>query len=316
MNILLLGNQEFILSCARAVKDSGWEIAALVSMPEAARPNNSVDCSSFAQENCIPYHEIEDVNSVEGLRIIQSYRPDYLLVSWPKLLKSEILAAAKFGVVGTHSTELPFNRGRHGLHWLIAMGISRSALTFFQMDIGIDTGNILLQIPIVIDKDDHVQDLMRKVNEAGYEGSRLLCQRLADNPELKGIPQDNGLSNSWRKRSPYDVTIDLRMSADQISRIVRSFSPPYPCANLIFENYVMKVSSVSIAKIMAGMDKAVLERIEPGKVLAVSEGLVQVKVDDAIIDLFIKTPIPMKLFKTKYIHPPLKYLSQNPLLLE
>ena len=66
--------------------------------------------------------------------------------------------------IGTHPTALPFNRGRHPLHWVIDLGISETKLSFFKMDEGVDTGNIILQCPFQIDEGDEIEDVNSKMN--------------------------------------------------------------------------------------------------------------------------------------------------------
>ncbi|MBI3021756.1 MAG: methionyl-tRNA formyltransferase [Candidatus Omnitrophica bacterium] len=315
MRFVVLGASEFALRCAGAIIDSRAEVRALISTPPHARPNNSTDVSAFASERRIPYYEMEDVNVPDSANLIRELSPDYILSAWHKILKREILGIPRFGCIGTHPTELPFNRGRHPLHWLIALGISNTTLTFFRMDEGVDSGNVLLQIPFQIAPDDCIDDAVSAMNEAAYEGTKSLCARLLRDPDYAGTKQDHTVANSWRKRTPHDVTIDLRMSADIIRRTIQSFAPPYPCANLLFEGHMIKVSRASIAALTTELAPDQLRRLEPGRVIAVAGNTVRVKVDDAIMDLECRGPLPSRVFEAKYIHPPSKYLAEWPRVL-
>ena len=150
MKIVILGTSELDIFCSNAIIDSGSQVVAMISIPQKARPNNSADISLYAKQHDIPYHELEDINSLESLDLLRNYAPDYIIASWPKIIKQDVINITKYHIVGTHPTNLPFNRGRHPLHWLIASGIQETKLSFFRMDEGIDTGNILLQIPCTI----------------------------------------------------------------------------------------------------------------------------------------------------------------------
>ena len=75
---------------------------------------------------------------------------DFFVSSWPNLISNKVLKIPKFGVIGTHPTPIPMNRGRHPLHWMIALGISNSKISFFKMDETIDGGNILIQEPFIV----------------------------------------------------------------------------------------------------------------------------------------------------------------------
>ena len=279
-------------------------------MPACALPNNSADVSQFAQAHNIPYHEIEDVNDSHSVAMIRGYAPDYLFVSWPKLLCRDVLEIPRLYCIGTHPTDLPYNRGRHPLHWLIVLGIQHTKLTFFEMDKGVDAGKVLLQIPFEIASRDTIGDVVVKMNQAAYMGTRTLCERLRENPRYSGEKQDHSKGNSWRKRTPHDVTLDLRMSSNVIVRIVRSYAPPYPCANLLFEKDIVKISDAIIVE--PDMATEDLQRLEPGKIIRAEQRSITVKAEDGIIILIAKNELPQSILSAKYIHPPSLYMQNWP----
>jgi len=200
----------------------------MVSMPEEFLPDNSADLSSYADSVGAAYVEFSDINSAESIAALESYEPDFLLVSWPRILKPEILAVPRYFCIGTHPTALPQNRGRHPLHWTLVLGIRETQLSFFRLDEAVDTGDILLQVPLPVFQSDSIQDLVERSDETGYEGTRQLHNMLVNDPDFSGVTQLSGTANTWRKRTPHDVTLDPRMSAEAIVRTVRSFAPPYP----------------------------------------------------------------------------------------
>jgi len=303
MKFVVLGTSEFTIRCAQALLDSGMDVS-LISMPKNALPLNSANILEFAQAHKIPYNEIEDINNSEAIDVIKKYQPDYIFSSWPRIIKKDVIQIPKM-VIGTHPTELPHNRGRHPLHWLIILGLSESKLSFFSMDEGVDTGRVLLQIPFSITKNDTVSDLISKVNELAYEGTKKLCEQLKSSPE--GIEQDHTKANYWRKRTPHDVILDLRMSSSIILRTVRSFAPPYPCAKLIFENNILPITKAAVAN--TNLTEKEIRRIEPGKIIRAEGKKITVKVDDSIMQLETNE-LPQSLLEAKYIHPPTKYLAK------
>lgn len=309
IKFVLLGTSELIIHISNAIIESGNQVISMISMPQNVSPNNSADISNYAKQSNINYHELEDINSLEAFDIVGQYEPDYIFVSWPKIIKSDLLNIPKYFCIGTHPTNLPFNRGRHPLHWIIVLGISETKLSFFKINKGIDTGEILLQIPIQIGNNDLIIDVNNKVNNAAYDGTKKLCQKFNSNPSSSVKIQNHKLANYWRKRTPHDITLDLRMSADIIIRIVRSFTVPYPCASLIFRNYIIKVEKAKVVKTVLGAEA--LQRIEPGKIISAKENRLIVKVDDKLIELFCVSDIPHELLLAKYIHPPSKYIKEH-----
>jgi len=309
MKIVILGTSEFDIFCSNAIIDSGSQVVAMISIPQKARPNNSADISLYAKQHDIPYHELEDINSLESLDLLRNYAPDYILGSWPKIIKVDVLNVPKNFCIGTHPTNLPFNRGRHPLHWIITLGISETKLSFFRMDEGIDAGDILLQVPFAISADNTIKDLNDKINHAAYEGTRKLCQNFHSQPSYPGVKQNHKLANYWRKKTPHDITLDLRMPANLIIRIVRSFTLPYPCANLIFRTHTLKIKKAKVVK--TALQAEELKRIEPGKIINAEENRIIVKVDNELIELVCLAQIPDELLSAKYIHPPSMYINKH-----
>ena len=312
MNFIVLGTSEFTICCARGLMDSSAKVSALVSMPSESRPDNSADLAGFAEQNGISYEQVTDINAEDCLDLLRGYSPDYLFSTWPKILKTEALSVPRYFTVGSHPTELPHNRGRHPIHWLISQGIRQSYLSFFRMDEGVDSGNILLQVPYEVSDKAVIGDLNALVNEAAYKGTKSLAAQLQKEPDFPGEAQDQDKANYWRKRTPHDITLDLRMPSDAIFRTVRSYSPPYPCAKLVFEDAVIRVVEASVSKHNEGLTAAEIQRLEPGRVLAAGGNTLSVKTDDLIIDLECDPALPARLQKTKYVHPPAYYLAKRP----
>lgn len=148
------------------------------------------------------------------------------------------------------------------------------------------------------------------MNQAAYDGTRLLCDRLKDDPGFEGEAQNHSDANTWRKRTPHDVTLDLRMSASTIVRTVRSFTQPYPCANLLFESILIKVSDADLVQTDVMVES--LRRLEPGKIIHIHGKTITVKVDDGLVALTAKDALPEAILSAKYIHPPSRYLLKWP----
>jgi methionyl-tRNA formyltransferase len=317
MSIIILGTTAFSIKAAEGFITNGRHISAMISMPEDIRPNNSVDIKGFAAKHHIPYVEITDINSKESLKVLKGFKPDYLFIAWPRMLKHEVINLPKYCCIGTHPTDLPYNRGRHPLHWLISQGISFTKLSFFCLDEGVDTGDLLLQHRMEINDQDTIADLDDKVNEAVKQSIKDLevVLKKFENAFLKDNciqisnfckRQDHGLANSWRKKTPFDVTLDLRLPCQYLIRIVRSFSSPYPCAKLLFENSIIDIIEATNANVELAVPE---EYIEPGKIIETSKNTIVVKAGDGLICLVCAEDIPDSLKKKKYVHPPLKYLT-------
>jgi methionyl-tRNA formyltransferase len=229
-------------------------------------PLNSdhVDLSLFSKIKEIPWTYSDDVNSHETSSWIRDLRPDVIFCfGWSQMIKQEILEIPRLGVIGFHPSTLPHNRGRHPIIWALILGLEETGSTFFQMDLGADSGDIISQARIRIDSDDNAFTLYEKITDV----AKLQLNELLAKLEIGTIEygkQDASLANYWRKRSIADGLIDWRMSAVTIHNLVRGLSAPYPGAHFLYNGAEIKVWKTEISHISSS-------NMEPGKVLKVTE---------------------------------------------
>jgi len=203
-----------------------------------------------------------------------------------------LLGSAPLGVVGFHPSELPQNRGRHPIIWALILGLERTGSTFFFMDSGTDSGDIISQVAILIEDNDCAESLYNKITK------EALIQIESFVPELQlgtiiRQKQDNSLANVWRKRSGADGLIDWRMSAKSIHNLVRGLSTPYVGAHFLF-----KGSEIKLWKTMPSKDFS--SNVEPGKVLRNTQAGAFVKCGEGAIYL-LETDPPFKPIEGDYL---------------
>ncbi len=307
MTGIVLGTSEFTVQMTKALLEKGVEVLALISMPAEKQPVGSLNLADFACDNQMTYLEVEDINGEESLNFMKGLEPDVIFSSWPKILGKDVLDIAKRCCVGSHPTELPLNRGRHPLHWMIALGMEKSKFTFFEMDQGVDTGDILLQVPFTIDQDETIDQLILKVNRLAYEVTKELVDILMKGDLITKIKQDHAQANYWRKRNSRDVVLDVRMSRKMIINTVRSFTSPFSYAKLIVED-----SLICIIDARAMEQPVDCLHLEHGKIINVETFKIQIKVEDGIVELTSLEPLPDLLREQHYVYSPIEYLLRYP----
>jgi methionyl-tRNA formyltransferase len=309
MKVIAIGTSEFLIYCIRGLIKSGLIVDEIITLTKNLLPDNSIDLKEFAFEICARYFEVDDINSDSSKKHIRSLSPDLIFASWPKILDLDILNIPTLGVIGTHPTALPYNRGRHPLHWQIVLGLRESKLSFFWMDSGVDTGKIILQTSYQIEPFDTIQTLSNRLNKIAYSSSEKLGTILYANDIPIGYQQDCLSTNTWRKRDRFDVLIDFRMNSVDILALIRSFTEPYPCAFFIYENFIINVISASVAQIETSIP---LKYLEPGHIVNVDNYSISIKTSNDILIMNCKQNIKELLGQVKYLHPPTKYLVKHP----
>jgi len=234
------------------------------------------DLIPLCVSNNIPYKLVNDINHPNNVAFIRDQKPDVIYCfGWSNLIKEEILRLTSIGVVGFHPAALPYNRGRHPIIWALALGLSKTASTFFFMDLHTDTGDIISQKEISIAAEDDAASLYAKIMALALSQIEDITFQLQTNTLLR-IPQNPDLGNFWRKRGKSDGKIDFRMNSIAIYNLVRALTKPYVGAHIVFEEKDIIVWEASI-------ESCDLDNIEPGKVLAVENNAVKVKTADGAI---------------------------------
>ncbi len=306
MRIIALGTTSFLKNCIYGFKESGCSIVGIVSLPKDKLPDNSIDFTTISKEVNAEYIEIEDINSPDFINYLSKLKVDVIFSSWPRLISDEVINCSKYGVIGSHPTSLPKNRGRHPLQWQLILGVKESALTFFWMDSGFDSGPIIHQAHYAISDCDNINTLNDKVNKLAYSSCMEMGKKFLSDNISEGEKQNTDCVNYLRKRDRFDVIIDFRMNSQDILKLIDSFTEPYPCALVIYERSVLHVVKGSIVKL-----NLLPCFHEPGKIISVQNNTLTIKCADSFLSLITKENIEDIIPKNKgYIFPPSKYFSQ------
>jgi len=260
MRIVFIGTVQFSLRALQRLLENKAEIVVVCTLQESPFNADHVDLSSISKEFDIPWLYANDINSSESLHWIKEKSPDVLFCfGWSRLLKKELLRLAPLCVIGFHPAALPANRGRHPLIWALVLGLHTTASTFFFMDEGADTGDILSQQEVVIYDVDDAASLYEKVTKTAIEQIEEFLPKLVDGTFIRS-KQDGNLSNIWRKRGYSDGQIDWRMTANSIHNLVRGLTKPYVGAHIVVGGQEIKVWR----SVIVNDDQ---QNIEPGKIL-------------------------------------------------
>lgn len=184
----------------------------------------------IADRNGIPYRKFKRINDRENVELIKKIRPDYIFViGLSQMVSKEIIDCALKGAVGFHPTALPKFRGRAALVWQILLGVRETKCTLFFIDEGIDSGDIIGQEEYLIDDEDYVEDVRKKLHNAILRlSNRVLKQMMTDT--LHPVKQNEDEATYLLIRRPEDGHIDWKASVDEIHRLIRAVSHPYPGA--------------------------------------------------------------------------------------
>ncbi len=304
-SFLVLGNSSSAAQFAEGLISAGCSCVAAVSLAKDLLPNNTDGLKLWSEKLSIRFIEIRSVDESDFSEIIKSTDPDLLIVNWPRIINKSILSLFRLGAIGSHPSQLPLGKGRHPLHWQIAMGIQKSCLSFFQLTPEVDEGPLLLQVPIEISDEDTILTLLSKIDAATFAGARELGLKIVKK-QLEPLPISDGRTSSvWRRRYPADVEIDCRMSTSAIIRLVNSFIAPFPGAKLLTEFGSVAISGATTC------DFKGWEMHQIGSVLISKTNSIVFRADDGPIELKFQDQMPEIFTKLQFVLPPGFYSTEN-----
>ena len=276
MRVVFIGTVEFSFRALKKLLEVDTEVVGVCTKDGSNFNADFVDLTPLCKENDIPFKFIDNINSQENIQWIESLKPDIIFCfGWSSLIKKELLDLTPMGVVGYHPALLPQNRGRHPLIWALALGLEKTGSTFFFMDEGADSGDILSQEIIKVEYEDDARSLYNKMIDIALAQIKNFIPQLK-NSDYPKISQDHSISNIWRKRGKRDGQIDFRMDSNTIYNLVRALSKPYVGAHVEYKGediIIWKVQELSYDK----------ENIESGKVLESDGKTLVVKTYDGAI---------------------------------
>ena len=291
MRILFIGTVDFSLKALETLINNNYNIVGLITKNESKFNSDFADLTPIALTNKIPHIYREKNNEEDLVTFIKEKNPHIVYCfGWSHILPNTILSIPSYGVVGFHPAELPNNRGRHPIIWALFLGLKTTASSFFLMDEGVDTGDLISQEKIDIDECDTARTLYTKITTRALEQILSFSKKLEQEKGKIIIKRQNiNQGNIWRKRSKKDGKIDFRMSTEAILNLIKALTFPYVGAHIEYLNDEVKVWNAREENFSG-------QNIEPGKVISADNNELVVKTYDGAIRILEHnfTNVPLK----------------------
>src|SRR5215216_1183123 len=230
MRLIFMGTPEFAVpSLARLVGD-GHEVAAVFTQPDkpAGRGKRlqAPPVKVFALEQQIAVYQPAKIKTNEEVRaVFESLAPDVCVVAaYGKILPEWMLNIPRRGSINVHASLLPKYRGAAPINWAIANGESVTGVTIMQMDVGLDTGPMLLKRRVEIGKQETAIELSARLALLGADALSEALARI-ERGDLEPEKQNDEEASFAPMLKREDGLIDWRMPARQIANRVRAFQP-------------------------------------------------------------------------------------------
>ena len=229
LRIVFAGTPDFAARHLAALLSSEHEVIAVYTNPDRpagrGKKLSAPPVKQLALEHEIPVYQPENFKSDEAKQELAALNADIMVVvAYGMLLPQVVLDTPRLGCINVHGSILPRWRGAAPIQRSIWAGDKETGVTIMQMDIGLDTGDMLSIATLPIEATDTSASMYEKL--AGL-GPDALVECLADIASGKAVAekQDDELANYAKKLSKEEARINWSDDAAHIERCVRAFNP-------------------------------------------------------------------------------------------
>ncbi len=230
-------------ACIEEVLAIGGQFALFVTLEDHLARNKSgrVSLDDLAQRYDVPQVKIRHINHPETVQVLKTARLDWLfIIGWSQIASAEVLVTVKNSVLGMHPTLLPQGRGRAAVPWAILKGLKKTGVTLFALDEGVDSGPVADQVIVDIRERETAETLYRRVAKAHRHLMRKAWTDMMRGT-LQLSPQREEDATYWPGRAPAEGRIEAHMSVEEVDRLIRATTRPYPGAFIMREGNVYTV---------------------------------------------------------------------------
>lgn len=280
MKIVFMGTPNFSVPCLEEIIKAGHEVIAVVTQPDKPKGRGKsvlyTPVKEIALEYEIPVYQPVKVKEEEFIHKLEQMKPDVIVViAFGQILPKAILDLPKYGCINVHASLLPKYRGAAPIQWSIIEGETKTGITTMYMDVGLDTGDMLLEVETPIGAKETGGSLHDKLASLG---GGLLVETLKRLEEgtLTRRKQDDSQSNYAKMLDKSLGQIDFHQSAIEIERLVRGLNP-WPSAYTLLDGKTLKIWQ---ADVLEGNDKGF-----PGEIIEVTKDTMVIKTGQGALDV-------------------------------
>ncbi len=278
MKVIFMGTPDFSVGTLEAIIEAGHEVVGVFTQPDKPKGRGKSVVFPPVKEIALKYdldvYQPIKIREPEYVELVKKLNPDIIIVvAFGQLLPKEILDIPKYGCVNVHASLLPKYRGAAPIQWAVINGEEESGVTTMLMDVGLDTGDIIMKKSIKLEKDETGGSLFDKL---AIEGARLCVETMKaiESGEATYEKQDDSKATFTKQFNKAFGKIDWNMDAVAIERLVRGLNP-WPSAYTTMNDKTMKIWAADvIEKDATG---------ENGEIINITKDSLEVKTQKGIL---------------------------------
>jgi len=276
MRIVCIGQAAFGEKVLKKLTERGEEVVAVYTSQGIVGKRNPL--KELATQIGIPVFQPTSMRAPEIYEEYTRLKPDLNVMAFvTSILPDSILNYPKLGTIQYHPSLLPKHRGGSAINWAIINGETKTGISIFWPDRGVDTGPILLQKEVEISPDDTVgslyfEKLFPLGIEALVEGIELVKKGTAPR-----IPQDESQATYEGLCTEKDAIINWSAPIDRVYNLIRGTNPQ-PGATTYFHGKTLKIFDARpIYDIVGGLPGQIVNSSADGVVVSLKRGAILIQ---------------------------------------
>jgi methionyl-tRNA formyltransferase len=286
MRILFMGTPDFALFSLRALVEAGEEVIGVVTQPDKPKGRGYAltppPVKVYATEVGLPVYQPNTLRDEAFAALLAELDPELIVVvAFGKILPKNVLDYPKYGCVNVHGSLLPEYRGAAPMQRAIIDGKRETGITTMMMDVGLDTGDMLLVEKMPIEQNDNFETVHDKL---GALGAKTLLETVAamKNGTVERIKQDDAGATYAAKITKEDCALDFAAPARRVHDRIRALSP----VPLTFTH----TPDGKLLKVIESKCTGAKTNAAPGTVIALGDAITVACGDGYAIDLLRVLP--------------------------
>ncbi|WP_343554747.1 methionyl-tRNA formyltransferase [Pantoea sp.] len=288
LKIIFAGTPDFAARHLDALLASEHQVVGVFTQPDrpAGRGNKLTPSpvKVLAQTHGIPVFQPKSLKPEDNQQLVADLQADIMVVvAYGLILPKAVLDMPRLGCINVHGSLLPRWRGAAPIQRSLWAGDSETGVTIMQMDVGLDTGDMLHKLSCPITAEDTSASLYEKLAQLGPQGMLLTLELLAEGNAQPEV-QDEALVSYAEKLNKEEARLDWSLSAEQLERCIRAFNP-WPMSYFMVDEQPVKVWQASV---LPHQNK------QPGEIVQADKHGIQIATADGILNLLSLQPAGKK----------------------
>lgn len=249
LRIVFAGTPAFTLPCLDALANSKHTIQAVYTQPDRpagrGRALQASAVKTWAQTHNLPVYQPLNFKDSQTVAELAALQPDVLVViAYGLILPRAVLETPRLGCINVHASLLPVWRGASPIQHAILHGDKHTGVTIMQMDVGMDTGDMLTQVTCPIHSTDTANELHDRLATIAAEPLLATLDSLS-NGSAKPIKQDDACATYAPKINKDAGAINWHKPAIEIDHQIRAFNP-WPIAYTRIDTDVLRIHKAQV----------------------------------------------------------------------